>query len=167
MSFSKFFGFKIFVINFFFHFSICRSLSVSNPCNFTTTQLRTNQKKPASLLEEDLDKPIDYLSSPAAQWKAQWSAAGGVDDSPWFERWIVLACITVFMVYFCILREENDIDQQLSTPLFDNVPGLEQQTLLATFRYNLDKGLDNKDIEKRMSELGMDVETLKKEYLQK
>lgn len=102
-------------------------------------------------------KPIDYLKSPAAQWKAQYSVAGIKDDSPWIEMWSVLFSVSIFLIYFCILREENDIDEKLKQPLYDHVPGLEETNLLVLHKYNKENNIDNKLIEARMKELGLDL----------
>lgn len=65
------------------------------------------------------------------------------------------------MLYFCVFREENDIDEQLKRPLYENVPGLEQQSLLTMYRFNVENGRDTRELETRMAELGMDIEGLK------
>lgn len=107
--------------------------------------------------DPDLNRPINYLESPAAQWKAQWSTKGIKSERPWFETYIVLGCVTAFMLYFCVLREENDIDEHLKMPLYSNVPGMEESNLLTTYKFNKEHGKDNREVEKRMKELGMDL----------
>lgn len=139
-------------------FSICQA-AVPVTRGFAT------QKSSKSDTPENLDKPIEFLQSPAAQWKAQWSTEGIKDDRPWYEMYIVLFCTSVFLIYFCVLREENDIDKQLEQPLFNHVPGLEQQTLIITHKYNVQNGVSNRDIEKRMQELGMDVNAIRKQNM--
>jgi len=39
------------------------------------------------------------------------------DMFPWYQGYIVSASLAVFLIYFCILREENDIDLMLDTDL--------------------------------------------------
>lgn len=39
------------------------------------------------------------------------------DRYPWYQGYIISACLAVFLIYFCILREENDIDLVLNTDL--------------------------------------------------
>ncbi|XP_055604960.1 uncharacterized protein LOC129753183 [Uranotaenia lowii] len=103
------------------------------------------------------DKPIKFFNSHASQWKAEHTRSGKApEDVPWYQPYVVLASVTIFMIYFCVLREENDIDQGLERSLFEHVPGLEEKQLLITYRYNLDNGLSTLDIEKRMKELGME-----------
>lgn len=64
------------------------------------------------------------------------------------------------MIYFFILREENDIDQQLERSLFESVPGLEETQLILNYKYNLEHNLDNKAVVQRMKELGVKPEDI-------
>lgn len=123
-----------------------------------------DKSKPTEPPLEDLNKPIDFLQSPAAQWKAQWSTKGVKDDSPWFEPWVILASVTIFMVYFCYLREESDIDQSLKQPLYDSVPEIEQKDLIVVHKFNATNGKDNREVERRMKELGMNVAEIRKQH---
>lgn len=60
------------------------------------------------------------------------------------------------MIYFCILREENDVDAHLGKSLFDQVPNLESTTLISLYKYNSENNVDNTDVIKRLLELGID-----------
>lgn len=59
----------------------------------------------------------------------------------------------MFLIYFLALREENDFDEYMDTPLWDKVPGLEKQQLQVVLEYNRQHGLDTKDIENRLRDL--------------
>jgi hypothetical protein len=83
------------------------------------------------------------------------------DDTPWYQRFVVVGSMSVFMLYFFVFREESDIDQKLEKSLFDSVPGLEQTQLVINYKYNLEHNIDNKDIINRMKELGMRPEDIK------
>ncbi|KAK8770132.1 uncharacterized protein LOC144101931 [Amblyomma americanum] len=73
------------------------------------------------------EKPVVYSTSKAAQWKAEQSfRSARPADVPEVQRWSVLASLVAFMVYFCILREENDFDQSLMRPLSDTIPGIDK-----------------------------------------
>lgn len=72
------------------------------------------------------DKPVVYSTSKAAQWKAEQSFRPPRRDVPDAQRWSVMASLVAFMVYFCILREENDLDQSLVRPLSDSIPGIDK-----------------------------------------
>lgn len=82
------------------------------------------------------------------------------DDTPWYQRWIVTGSTSIFMLYFFVFREENDIDQRLEKSLFESVPGLEQTQLIINYKYNIEHNIDNKDIINRMKELGIKPEDI-------
>lgn len=73
----------------------------------------------------------------------------------WYQTYVISISLTVFLIYFCVLREENDIDLELEKNLFDRVPGLEERQLVTSYKYNMEHGLEVADIEKRMKELGV------------
>ena len=52
-----------------------------------------------------------------------------------------------------LLREENDVDDQLSGRLFDKVDGLEKASILNKISYNEKYGLDSTELIKRLKEL--------------
>jgi len=59
-----------------------------------------------------------------------------------------------------MLREESDIDLRLEGNLYDHVSGLEEVQLTVNYRYNKEHGLDTKEQEKRLIELGVDLKQL-------
>lgn len=72
--------------------------------------------------EEELNKPVKYTTSPAHNWKAQHSRIGSkAEFGPWYEPHVVSASLILFMVYFFILREENDLDLLLEKPLSETL----------------------------------------------
>lgn len=78
---------------------------------------------------------------------------------PWYQPYVISFSLGVFLLYFCVLRERNDIDDLLENgTLFEQVPGMEVAHL--TFLYNLNKSNgENVDaIKKRLEELGHPVE---------
>ena len=102
---------------------------------------------------ESMDKPIKYSKSKAADWKSVDSFSPPVREAPWHEPWIVIASVTTFLVYFCILREENDLDAEISTSLYDRIPGLEEQQLRASIEYAIEKGEDPAPYRARLEEV--------------
>jgi hypothetical protein len=46
------------------------------------------------------------------------------------------------MLYFCVFREENDIDEELGKSLYDRVPGLKKSQLEAPFTSDSVQGHD-------------------------
>lgn len=71
----------------------------------------------------------------------------------WFQPYVISGSLAVFLIYFCILREENDIDHKLDRSLFDHVAGLEETQLQLSFNYNKEHGLSTDALERRMAEL--------------
>ncbi|KAK4873695.1 hypothetical protein RN001_013055 [Aquatica leii] len=122
------------------HFRLCWSST-----NYST--------KPTSNETPDLEKPIAYTQSPANKWKAEYSRQGTSQDRLWYEPYVVLASVAVFLVYFCILREESDVDHEFEISLYSRVKGLEEQQLLIAMKNRQAQGLDNTIYEQRLKEL--------------
>ncbi|XP_049801721.1 uncharacterized protein LOC126236445 [Schistocerca nitens] len=99
------------------------------------------------------DHPIKYTSSEAAAWKAVQARGGEEDDRPWYQGIVISASLGIFLIYFCILREENDMDEELGKSLYDRVPGLEEQQLNVTLKYYKERGMDTREIETRLNQL--------------
>lgn len=99
------------------------------------------------------DTPIKYSTSKAKDWKAKVSRMGAENTRPWFEPYVILASLTVFLVYFCLLREENDVDKELGRSLYSRIDGLEELQLKMSLKYNIDNGMDTQNIIKRLSEI--------------
>ncbi|XP_055379796.1 uncharacterized protein LOC129610966 [Condylostylus longicornis] len=134
-----------------------RSITSSKICaSAPPTKLPTSNAKKS----EESDQPIQFLGSKAASWHAKDTRSGHVDEMLWYQPYVVIASVAVFLIYFCILREENDIDKKLEGSLFDHISGLEEAQLIISYRYNKDNGLDVKAIEQRLTELGIDIKTL-------
>lgn len=101
----------------------------------------------------DEDKPIVYSKSPANKWPAQASRLGETIPRLWYEPYVIAASLTIFMIYFCVLREESDIDQELNRTLYSRISGLEEHQLEVVLEYNLDRGLPTKEITDRLEEI--------------
>lgn len=103
------------------------------------------------------NEPIQFFGSQAATWRARDTRSGGSDESLWYQPYVISASLAVFLVYFCYLREESDIDRRLEGNLYDHVSGLEEVQLTVNYRYNKEHGLDTKEQEQRLRELGVDI----------
>jgi CCSMST1 family len=77
----------------------------------------------------------------------------GEEKKPKYQRAIISTSLVIFMLYFFVFREENDLDRQMKKPLWEKVPGLERQTLQALIEYNKKNGKDNTATEARMVQL--------------
>lgn len=72
--------------------------------------------------DENTDDPIQYSSSEAAKWTTQKTYGIGLNKNPppAAQAWAVSLSIAIFLVYFCILREENDIDELMWKTPYDS-----------------------------------------------
>lgn len=122
--------------------------------------LRQASNIPKQTSNESANEPIKYFGSQAATWRARDTRSGGSEDMVWFQPYVISGSLAAFLLYFCILREENDIDKRLQGNLFDQVPGLEEAQLTVNYKYNRENGLDTSEIEKRLLELGIDIRHL-------
>jgi hypothetical protein len=57
------------------------------------------------------------------------------------------------LLYFCVFREENDIDEELGKTLYDRIEGLEERQLHVALKYNSEHGKDTSAIVERLKEL--------------
>lgn len=101
------------------------------------------------------DEPIKFSSSKAKIWRAEFSRKGipNEDESAWFQPIVVTSSVAIFLVYFCILREENDIDEQIGKSLYERIDGLEEVHLRTLLEYNLNQGKDTTEITSRLKEI--------------
>ena len=121
----------------------------------------TKNVRDESQLESDI--PIQFFGSGAASWRAKDTRSGGADKTLWYQPYVVSGSVAIFLLYFCVLREENDIDQKLQGSLFDHVSGLEETQLKYSYKYNKENNLETTDLKNRLSELGVDVNELDRE----
>ncbi|XP_011557759.3 uncharacterized protein LOC105388529 [Plutella xylostella] len=106
--------------------------------------------------EPNENQPIKFSSSPAARKLIKPIMKETKLDMPWYQPYSVLASVTVFMIYFFILREENDVDMEFSKTLYSRIKGLEKEQLLQSYRYNKENNLSVVEIEKRLQEIEME-----------
>lgn len=110
--------------------------------------------------DDDENKPLDYFGSQASSWQAFSTRSGTVEGQLWYQPYVIMVSVVAFLVYFCMLREESDIDRKLEGNLFDKVPGLERTQLIIYYKYCREKGMDTKDIENRLLEMDVDIKEL-------
>ncbi|CAG0899075.1 unnamed protein product [Darwinula stevensoni] len=81
---------------------------------------------------EDPDDPVKFSSSKAAEWRVQQTYGNPLrleDQPPSSQAYVVIASIAAFLIYFCILREENDWDEYMNLNLYERLNQLEQEQL--------------------------------------
>ncbi|CAG9865291.1 unnamed protein product [Phyllotreta striolata] len=97
--------------------------------------------------------PIKYSQSPAVKYKAKDSRIGDSDNRLWYEPYVIIASLSAFLIYFTVLREENDIDVDLSRSLYSRIDGMEEFQLRQLLQYNLKNGIETDSITRRLKQL--------------
>lgn len=135
--------------------SAANTTGINPPQNKQNTIKRnkSSQISATQTEEEAHNNPVAYFGSNAAILKAAESHSGGADKRLWYEPLVISGSIAIFMIYFCILREENDIDEKLEGNLFDHVVGLEATQLKLSLNYNREHGLPVAALEARLAEV--------------
>ncbi|XP_011066058.1 PREDICTED: protein CCSMST1 [Acromyrmex echinatior] len=77
--------------------------------------------------EDDFDKPIKYSTSKAATMRIEEYRDPYGDSRPWYQGYVVSASLAVFLIYFCILREENDIDNLIYCDLNETLSKVKRE----------------------------------------
>lgn len=95
------------------------NLLVSFLYRYNVSQIKCNVRYKQSTTSEDdsNDQPIKYSTSKAASMRINEYRDPYGDSIPWYQPYIVSLSLAVFLIYFCILREENDIDTMLDMDL--------------------------------------------------
>jgi hypothetical protein len=115
-----------------------------------------------------LDEPIKYTTSKASEWTASQTHTGRMHpDVPSFQPLVIILSVSVFLLYFCVFREENDMDEEIGKTLWQRIPGLEKQQLLLVLRYNEERGISTTDIRNRLAEIEERDKELMKSKLNK
>lgn len=129
---------------------------VGSGASNTANKQNSNRRNKSSVItptaEED-NSPIAYFGSGAAFFKASEGQSGGAEKRLWYQPFVISGSLAVFLLYFCVFREENDIDAKLDGNLFDHVAGLEETQLKLSINYNREHGLPVAALEARLIEV--------------
>merc|ERR1712098_107102 len=132
-----------------------------NPINISVNQVITFNFSTSLRLEQDGPKgPVKFTSSAAYRMPGTVFNEKSEDDFA-YQPLFVGGSVLAFLIYFCILREENDVDQKLTGNQYDKVEGLEKTDLMTCIKYYEENGLDPTDLKKRLEEV-LEEEKLKK-----
>lgn len=128
-----------------------------NETNHRFASWSPSNEKSSQTPEKDSNKPIPFFGTPAHL------TAGPNDDvyqpkSDWHPN-IVMASVAIFLIYFCILREENDIDDLLRRDLYDHFGGEsgEAAQLKKAYDYNIKNGFPVTEIIRRLRDIGAPI----------
>ena len=96
------------------------------------------------------DQPVKFSRSDASRWNSVETFAVPNKGRPWYQPPIVLLSTSLFLIYFFVLREENDMDEHLGLSLYDKVPGLEVKQLELRIKYDEEQGNDTTALKARL-----------------
>lgn len=74
--------------------------------------------------DDEDNQPIKYSTSKAATWTAKKSRDMRPEYWPKYQSDVISLSLFAFLVYFCILREENDLDLIIDRELSYLVPDM-------------------------------------------
>ncbi|XP_045497274.1 uncharacterized protein LOC123695457 [Colias croceus] len=98
------------------------------------------------------NEPIKFSTSGAAKARIR-PILATPRNMPWYQPFSVVGSVAVFLIYFCMIREESDIDSEFEKTLYDRLKGLEKQQLLISYRFNKENGRSVAEIEQRLKEI--------------
>lgn len=99
-----------------------------------------------------VDEPVKYFGTPVEKIRA----TPAHSERPKYSPHIVHVSLMVFLIYFTILREENDTDDLLKRDLYDHF-GEEASRLKKAYDYNIKNNLPTTEIVNRLREIGAPV----------
>lgn len=97
--------------------------------NIRNKQSMVSSEKQHTTTDDDDDDegPIKFSESKAASMRIDEYRMPQGDTMPWYQPPIISLSLAVFLIYFCILREENDIDLILDQDLGTRLSQLGKQ----------------------------------------
>jgi len=107
----------------------------------------------SSSSEDDfMDKPIKFSTSDASKHHA-YDTFFRESNAPWYQSHCITLSIAVFLLYFCVLREENDVDEELGKTLWQRIPTLRDDSLQSQIRAGKLAGTDVSKLEQELDDL--------------
>lgn len=102
------------------------------------------------------ETPPPFLDSDAAKWTPT-PYLDANRERPVAKDIIVTLSSLIFMIYFFILREENDVDLKLTRTLSETLHDVEVTKLNEEYRTKISKNLPVDGVKERLRELGHPV----------
>jgi len=113
----------------------------------TSTIIRVKLTQVSS--QED-SGPVKFTKSSAYNLNPLMANQQKHKETPWFQGPLVAGSTLAFLIYFTLLREENDVDGELAGRLYDRVEGLEKQDLINSIKFNEENGMDTTELKQRL-----------------
>lgn len=111
-------------------------------------------------VEINENEPIKFSTSGAAVKRSIQPVKRAKQNMPWYQPFCVVGSVAIFLIYFCVLREENDVDVEFNKTLYDRIKGLEKTQLLLSYKHNKEMGKNVEDIERRLKEIEEEAKEL-------
>ncbi|KYM82786.1 PREDICTED: uncharacterized protein LOC105621852 [Atta cephalotes] len=108
-------------------FRRCNVRQISCNSKSRWEEIASRNQSTALESEDDLDKPIKYSMSKAATMRIEEYRNPYEDSRPWYQGYVVSASLVVFLIYFCILRDENDIDNLIYCDLNETLSRVKKE----------------------------------------
>ena len=103
----------------------------------TTSQAKEGSKE-ASVEEEVEEEPVKFTKSKAMKMKPTFInpnfKKSGEEARPRFQDLSIFISMSSFMLYFFVMREENDLDNEIGRSLYDRIDGLEKANLITSIK---------------------------------
>ncbi|CAF0859548.1 unnamed protein product [Didymodactylos carnosus] len=97
-------------------------------------------------LRVEYDKPVQFSSSAAKEWDTLDSLIPNRKNGI-FNRPLLLSALVINLIYWGFLREENDLDVQVSRQPWEILPKMNIEYLRTAERQYAEAGLDTSTIE--------------------
>jgi len=100
----------------------------------------------------DPDQPVKFSTSGANKHRA-YDSFYRESNAPWYQVHCVTGSLAVFLLYFCVFREENDLDEYVNESIWDKVPQLKEQDLVQKISKGKKLGTDVSELVEELKEL--------------
>ena len=115
----------------FYHSQISSKYTSIRELSQSTSTSTTEVKEEAV----ENEKPITFTKSKAFKSKPTFINPRHEESRPRFQDLSILVSLSSFMLWFFVLREENDLDVEIGRSLYDRIDGLEKANILTSIRY--------------------------------
>jgi len=99
------------------------------------------------------DGPVKFTKSGAYNLNPLMANQARRERTPWFQGPLVAISALSCLLYFAVLREESDVDYELTGRLYDRVDGLEKADLINSIKFNEEQGMDTRKLKERLREI--------------
>ncbi|CAF0778242.1 unnamed protein product [Brachionus calyciflorus] len=116
--------------------------------NFRITPRRLFSISSKNLKDSKIsDEPIKYSTSKAKTWDSIDSfMSKTARTTPKSQPIIVSLSVLAFLLYFILIREENELDKKVSRPLEESVPNIKEMTLKHQILQYEQMGLNTREL---------------------